>query len=856
MISAARAVVLWERVWPALWPGTAFLGLYAVLALTGALEALPSAARIVLLIATVSAVFVSMWRTFSPIAVPGWGDGARRLERDSDLEHRPLTEGKDALAAGHDDPITLGLWRTHVVRLLASARRLHLRLPSPGLQRRDRYGVRFVLLAGVILAFVFAGPNAGERLYSALVPPLADPEDEVLFNAWVSPPPYTAQPPRTLAQGSTPSSGNITTPQGSVLVLRLLDANVRPQLTVAPSAKPLRFTKSDSGYEAKLTLNRNTHVSVRIGAHGLGDWYFAITPDQRPTIAFNGAPKPDQHQAVQFSYKAADDYGVVNAVAKIVPVSNAGKPAADVAPLVVPLSPPSNAKQLTQSVTRDLTSNPYAGTKVSITLVATDAAGQTGESAPLTIVLPERLFTHPMARAIIEQRKGVAVEGEKGRARAETAMDALTIGPDRFFKGDLKNYLAMRTLKYRLGNAKTAESKTDAMSLMWDTAVALEEGELADAAEALRNAQQQLMDALRRGASDQEIQQLMQRLRQAMQRYLQQLARNARPGQMAQIPPGARMMGQNDLEALLKAIEDLARTGARDQAAQLLAGLMQLLQNMQVAQGMGQGQGQGQPGQPGQQGQQGNNPSQNAIQGLGDLMGQQRQLMDRTFRAQRGQGQGQGQQGQQGQGQQGQQGQGRGQGQFGQSPFGQFGQGQGQGQPGQGQPGQGQPGGSGGPFDQYGQLGPGALSQDQQNLRDRLQQIIQGLNGNGVPTPDTLNGAGQSMGQAQNNLAGNQFGNAAQNQQNALDQLRQGAQQLAKNLPGNNQNDQQNANNLDPLGRPVGANGSLLGGQLKVPDESDLQRAREILDELRKRAAELGRPQEELDYIDRLLKLF
>jgi hypothetical protein len=130
------------------------------------------------------------------------------------------------------------------------------------------------------------------------------------------------------------------------------------------------------------------------------------------------------------------------------------------------------------------------------------------------------------------------------------------------------------------------------------------------------------------------------------------------------------------------------------------------------------------------------------------------------------------------------------------------------------------------------------------------------LNNNGVQSPDNLNGAGNAMGQSQNNLAGSQFGNAAQDQQNALDQLRQGAQQLAKNLPGNGQNDQQDSNNLDPLGRPVGANGSLLGGQLKVPDESDLQRAREILDELRKRAAELGRPQEELDYIDRLLKLF
>jgi hypothetical protein len=85
MIQAARAVVLWERVWPALWPGMGFLGLYFVLALTGLLEFLPSAIRVLLLIVTGASLFISFWRTFGPIRRPAWFDGARRLERDSDL---------------------------------------------------------------------------------------------------------------------------------------------------------------------------------------------------------------------------------------------------------------------------------------------------------------------------------------------------------------------------------------------------------------------------------------------------------------------------------------------------------------------------------------------------------------------------------------------------------------------------------------------------------------------------------------------------------------------------------------------------------------------------------------------------
>ena len=41
---------------------------------------------------------------------------------------------------------------------------------------------------------------------------------------------------------------------------------------------------------------------------------------------------------------------------------------------------------------------------------------------------------------------------------------------------------------------------------------------------------------------------------------------------------------------------------------------------------------------------------------------------------------------------------------------------------------------------------------------------------------------------------------------------------------------------------------------MKVPGEIDVQRARRIIEELRRRFGDVARPQEELDYIERLLK--
>jgi hypothetical protein len=90
--------------------------------------------------------------------------------------------------------------------------------------------------------------------------------------------------------------------------------------------------------------------------------------------------------------------------------------------------------------------------------------------------------------------------------------------------------------------------------------------------------------------------------------------------------------------------------------------------------------------------------------------------------------------------------------------------------------------------------------------------------------------------------------------------LRDSAQQLAKNMMAQNGQQQGEGGDqqqkLDPLGRPLDQQGSMAGGTVKIPDQSDLARAREILEELRRRAGEANRAQQELEDIERLLKQF
>ena len=245
-------------------------------------------------------------------------------------------------------------------------------------------------------------------------------------------------------------------------------------------------------------------------------------------------------------------------------------------------------------------------------------------------------------------------------------------------------------------------------------------------------------------------------------------------------------MSQADLEALMKAIEQLAQSGDRAQAEQMLALLQNLLENLRMTSGNGSG-GQGKPSPQ-------DKALSDAIQGLGDLMGKQRGLVDKTFR-----------------------------------------EGQGKGDPKDG--------------------GPKGLAEQQRQLHEQLDKILKGLGDQKLGSPKSLGDAGKAMGNAQGDLGQQDLPNAGIDEKQALDEMRKSAGDLAKQLMERSGPQGQGGGGDDPLGRE-NATGRSMGGDVKVPSASDLQRAREILKELRRRAAERGRPQSELDYIDRLLKQF
>ena len=822
----ARGSLLWERLWPALAALLTAFGLFLAFSWAGLWSVLPPlghAIGLVVFALLTLAAAVPLIR----LRLPSLHEGLRRLDRGSGQAHRPATTIADRIASHQTDPVSQALWRAHVERALMSARRFKAGWPQPRLSLRDPIALRALVLLLVVVTFFAAGNERYKRVaaafdWSGVVTPA-----NFRIDAWVTPPVYTGRPPVMLpgyrpgdsaqAQAKEQTREIVSVPAGSQLVVRAT-GGVRIEIARAGGVELAppdpKAAVPQGSEEQRFVINGDGSAIVHGAGNGLA-WQFSAIPDKPPTIELIRDPEPQARGSLRLDYRLQDDYGVVDAQATFTLKESADNKAAR--PL---FGPPNYALALPQARTRtgtaqtihDLTEHPWAGAKVEMVLVAHDEANNEGKSEPREFTLPQRIFVKPVARALIEQRRLLALDAN-AKPLVLTALEALTIAPEKFTP-ETAVYLGLRSIYFDLNGAKSDDDLRAVVARLWEMATQIEDGNMSQAERDLRAAQEALRQALERGASPEELKKLMDDLRAALDKFMQALAEQMKknPEQLARpLDRNSKTLTQKDLKSMLDRLEQLARSGNKEAAQRLLEQLQSMLENLQMAQPNA--------------GDDGGDDMNSALDELSDMIRKQQQLRDKTFK-------------------------------------------------------KGQDLRRDRPGNDKSKKELGDLRQDQQALRDRLKQLLDQLRQHGL-TPgqkkpgqqddkgnemDQLGDAGESMDQAQGELGEGDADSAVEDQGKALDAMRKGAQSLAQAMQDNGFGPGPNGrptgpqaraqNDTDPLGRPLRGHDLDGDNTVKVPGEIDAQRARRILEELRKRFGESFRPQLELDYIERLLKDF
>ncbi|WP_277751847.1 DUF4175 domain-containing protein [Dankookia rubra] len=861
----ARLALFWEAAWPRAWPVLGLLGLFLVVALLDLPQQLPGPLHILLLLGFAGLLGWAGWRAWRGFRLPDDAGAERRLERMSGLRHRPLAALSDRPSG--TDPAGLALWQVHQQRAAAQIRRLRIGSPRPGLPARDPRALRAAVLLGVVAALTVAGTEAPERLRRAVTPAFAGPPPtpSLKLEAWVTPPGYTGAAPVFL----DPAGGAATVPAGSKLQVSVSGGQgAAPDLLLDAKATPFRALDAAS-FIAEAMLEHGGRLAVRRDGAELAHWALAVQADAPPTVAFAEPPaRAPRGLGTRLPWKAEDDWGLAGLRAELRLKARPEAP-----PLVVDLPLPSGqAKQAKGAATPDLSSHPWAGLEVQAQLFARDGAGQEGVSGTAGLALPERSFNHPVAKRLIAVRKELSLEPER-RAPARRELEAVAAAPEAF-EHDTTTYLALRVARSRLIVDRRPEAVPEVQEILWQVAIALEEGRDGRTARALQQAREALRQALDQAEQDKqqdqqqqqatpeqqqkqaeeraELQRRIQELRDAIRQHLDALAEKLQRENAEAIPfdPQSKMLDQKEMERKTRRMEQAAKEGRPEDAKKELAELEEMLKALE--------EGRVQKAENPER-QQKREKGQQQMGVVQDMVKRESEMLDRSHQRAEGSERDRAAQNRQQR--------------LNQQNF-RWPQDPSQQQQGQ----QGEP-----QQDARSQADREQDARRQRALRRALGELMQQFGDLTGEVPEGLGRADQAMREAQEALR--QGGDARDAQQRALKALQEGGKQMAQsmqrqfgqqgqegeeegdpqdmageNQPGGQGQDQAQGQGegRDPLGRrsrDVNGNADN-GADTRVPEEAELLRTRRLQEELRKRGGERERPAEELEYIDRLLKRF
>ncbi len=817
--------LLFERVGLAFWPAVSLIAFVLGLALLGLQAAIPvSALRLtfvglcVLLLLTLA---YGAWRFRPPTRAEA------RARVDATLRGRPLQALEDQPAV-LGDAASQGLWQAHLDRMRARLKDIAPVAPELRLAGRDPFALRLMALTTLGLGLMFGSFERTRDLT------LSDAGGATLasgpmWEGWIRPPAYSGKP--TLYLGDLDPDFEV--PKGSDVTLRFYGED---------GVLSLRETVSGDDVSAlDFAVERSGEIEIDGPTGKL--WSVALQPDQAPVAELvdemTRAPSGEARQ----EFRVSDDFGVTRAVLTITRDRDAipsrygyilppePRPAIEIQ---VMLPQTGDRTEIKGRIAENLAQHPFAGLPVKLDLTAWDASGQQSAPALEDAILPTRRFFDPLAAAIVDQRRELLWNRENAPRTAQV-LRAVSADPMVVFD-TMETFARLRAVVGQIEGRNgllTDEQVDEIAAALWDIALDLEDGELRDALDRLHRAQERLSEAMRDGATKEEIARLMQELREATRDYMQQLAEQQGPQDDGTDTPDQGEQGQqitqDQLQQLMDRIQELMEQGRMAEAQQLMDMLAEMLENMRVTQQPGQGQGEGQQG----------------MQGLQNMLRDQQQLNDDTFSDL--------------------------QEQFGQNGQSQNGQRQG-GQPQDGAPQDGQEG-SQGQSDQPGQEGQNgqSLAERQEALRNQLQQQRDGIPGGNAPGEDGVSGAleraDRAMEEAGEALENGDLSGALDSQAEAMEALREGMRQMgerqqqAENDPEGADGSQAgqggpSGERRDPLGRSMGEDGQYGSNDPLYEGDDASRRAEELIDEIERRAEDRTREAEERDYLNRLLDQF
>ena len=793
----AGAGILWEKIARYLLLLLSIVLLFFCLTMLNFFTSLPVLIHILFLFIFFMGSFIFLLKIVLSLKWPNIKSCVRRLEIDNQLKNRPLSVLFDTPALNKESI----LWKKHYIRMLDQVQSIKNFKSKAILKLSDPLFIRFPFL---LISFVIIFSNSNNyitKVEAALIPDFSvEKTTSAIFTGWISPPKYTGISPILLSE----TMSQIDSPQGSILTARIFGGKGVSKLVINNQEKD--FIKIDKDNFALESLVEDTGMlMIWQDDNVIFSKNLNIIKDQPPIIKLLNKPEKTVKGVLKIGYILEDDYGIKNLQANVIIKDKRSSLEETEIFFSIPFDPEIKGSQFSEYY-YDLTEHIWAGMPVLFFITGKDFVGNEGKSKEHEILLPERDFKNPLAISLINQRKNLGLELISVE---ETIFNLALIEENKYLHDDY--FIAHKWLSEVVQSLKESITKSNvegfkqirkkAIDKLWKAALFVESGQLAKAEEDLRKAQEALKEALSQSNDASEVQESIDNLDEALGKYLDeiedpmnvdapQVSESDDPGDRGG-ENGAQTNERQDLEKKLEEIADLAVAGSLDEAEKQLEEMQDTTEALdRDALGEALGEEEGES-QP------------MAMQQISEMIEQQEALMEDSFEASMNAAQAD----------------------------------------------QQTPG-----------SGPVNAGKEQDTLRKQLEDVMKEIAESDDPIPEELGRADRAMRQASRELNRNRPDRAESAQGKAIEELKKAAESIDRmhSSSGPSQMAGQNENNRsrdrrDPLGRVPPGQGSSPGGDVGLPNEPDITRARKIAKQLYLKAEESLEGTVERRYVDSLL---
>ena len=796
-IILTRVVILWEVLAKYLFFLLGILAIFLTLTLLNFFTYISFWFHILFLSVFLIVIGMILAKAILLVRWPSIMKCVRRIEIDNLASNRPISTLFDKPILNQHSPI----WDIHYDKMLKQAHSIGYFKFRPFFHSVDPLYICLPLCIIFVITIYTYSNNFISKVEAALLPQNNYIDmDEAVFSGWISPPNYTELAPIVLSEGIK----SIRAPVGSVLTARMYGGDGPSKLFINEYVIDFSMIDKDN-YVVESVVNSSGNLTIKQNNIIVFNKPLEVIEDQNPKVELLEKPERTVKGVLKIAYLSRDDYGITNLYSHIVLKKQLSVIDQKELNFSVPFDKKVKGSQYSEYY-HDLTEHIWAGLPVKFSILAEDFVGNKGGSQEYEILLPEREFNNPLAISIINQRKNFGLRS--------LSLKQIALSLDEVAKNEIisKEYaIAQVWLEEVLGLLKDLENnlhidvinekRSLAIKKLWKSALFIESGQLVKAEEDLRKAQENLKEALSESNDAGEIQESITNLDEALGKYLDELEEpmNVDAPQVSESEDpgdrggenGAQSNERQDLEEKLEEIADLAASGSLDEAKDQLDEMQDVTEALD-REALGEALGEEESAdQP------------KAMQQISELIKEQEALMEESFDQSLNSAQAD----------------------------------------------QKTPG-----------SGPINAGEEQENLRKQLENVMKEIAESENPIPESLGRADRAMRQASRELNRNRPDRAQTAQGRVIEELSKAAESLDKmhsgdgpsQMAGRNR-DNTNRDQRDPLGRVPPGQGSSPGGDVGIPNEPDITKARKIAKQLYKKAEKSIEDSIERKYVDSLL---